>query len=211
MQSSPPYIVILTGGIASGKSTVADAFKELKIEVIDADRISHDIVKPGEAGAKRIQQVFGDYFFVEDGSLDRAKMRDLVFSDPLQRIKLESLLHPLIRQEIQHQIERTESDYVILDIPLYAENKAENKAHYVADRVLVVDVPESLQLSRLMQRDSLSENQAMQILKAQSSRAKRLELADDIIDNSGTMEQLSEAVKKLHNHYLRKSHRQSGT
>jgi len=205
MNSSTIYTVILTGGIASGKSAVAKCFSALGIDVVDADQIAREVVEPGKEGCKAIQSQFGDGIFLNNGSLDRKKLRALVFSDAAKRKQLEALLHPLIRAEMFQQISLAKSAYVIVDIPLYSENAK----HYQADKVLVVDIPESMQISRLMQRDSVSEIEANKIIKAQSSREKRLELADDIIDNTGTMEQLAEQVKSLHANYLRQSLRQS--
>jgi dephospho-CoA kinase len=204
MNTIPIYTVILTGGIASGKSAVADCFLELGIDVVDADKAARRVVEPGEKGWQAIHAHFGDDVFFEDGSLNRKKLRKLVFSDENKRQQLEALLHPLIREQMLLQIRQSESDYVVVDVPLYAENAK----HYQADKVLVVDIPESLQISRLIARDNITELDAKQILKVQSRREKRLELADDIVDNTGTMEQLAAQVEILHAKYLSQSLRQ---
>ncbi len=205
MNTTPIYTVILTGGIASGKSAAADCFLKLGIEVVDADKIARQVVEPEEKGWHAIRANFDPDIFQQDGRLDRKKMRTLVFADNTKRKQLESLLHPLIRQQMFQQIQSCQSAYVIVDVPLYTENSE----HYHADKILLVDIPEALQISRLMQRDEITDDAAKDIIAAQSSREKRLELADDIIDNTGSMEQLSEQVNKLHANYLRQSQRQS--
>ncbi len=201
VKSADIYTVILTGGIASGKSSAANSFRKLGVDIIDADKISHQIVEPKEKGWKAIKKSFGNDFFGKDGKLLRKKLGGLIFSDAEQREKLESLLHPLIRKEIQSQLKQSQSDYAILDIPLYSEHSD----NYQADRILVIDIPKSLQISRLVQRDEITKKEAHNILNAQTSRTKRLELADDIIDNTGTMKQLAEQVASLHAYYLRQS------
>ncbi len=199
--SNPTFTVILTGGIASGKSTVANLFKQHRITVIDADQISREVVEPGNAGWISIKEVFGNAFFNADDSLNRKALRKNIFSNPEQRKKLEDLLHPLIRTEITHQLSLADSAYVILDIPLYTENAS----HYGADRVLVVDLPKKEQIKRLIKRDEITKKDAKKILKVQAPRAKRLELADDIIDNTVTLKQLAQQVDDLHAKYLKLS------
>ena len=205
MNTTPIYTIILTGGIASGKSAVADCFSSLGIVVVDADLVAREVVEPGKEGYKAIQSQFGEDVFLNNGSLDRKKLRAVVFSDAEKRKQLEALLHPLIRTEMFVQISAAKSAYVVVDVPLYTENAM----HYQANRVLVIDIPKSLQVSRLISRDHISEIEVNKILEVQSSREKRLELADDIIDNTGTMEQLAEQVKCLHENYLSQSIRQS--
>lgn len=188
----------LTGGIASGKSTVAQLFAELGVPVIDADRIARRVVEPGSPGLQRVIVRFGAGFLAPDGTLDRRALRELIFKDSDAKRDLEGILHPLIRAEMQRQAEVTTGPYLILEIPLLAESGRPAGV----DRVLVVDAEEPDQIARLRARDGSSEQQACAILAAQASRAERLRLADDILDNSGRPADLRHGVERLHRRYL---------
>ncbi len=194
----PPYTVALTGGIASGKTLVSDAFASLGVPVIDTDVIAHQIVEPGQAALREIESEFGSDIIDNDGRLKRAALRSVIFSDPDKRKKLESILHPRIRQEVGNALAKVTFDYCILVVPLLAEKGA----YPDVNRVLVVDVEPETQLSRLMARDNSSRKQAGQALASQASRQQRLEIADDILDNSGSPEEAKSIVAQLNQKYL---------
>jgi dephospho-CoA kinase len=189
----------LTGGIASGKSTVAQRFMELGVSVIDADSASRDVVAPGTPGLRQIVERFGPRVIAETGELDRRALRDLIFIDPKARRDLETILHPLIRAHMEESAAAAEGPYVVMAIPLLVEGGPTDRV----DRVLVVDVDEALQLERVMARDGCSLEQARAILSAQASRPARLAAADDVILNSGTVTDLRQSVDRLHERYLR--------
>ncbi len=188
----------LTGGIGSGKSTVSDIFQSLGVPVIDSDLIAREVVQPGEPGLEGIIQHFGTGILQPDGSLDRQRLRNLVFDDETARKQLEQILHPLIRQRSQQQLATLNTPYAILAIPLLVETGLADSV----DRVLVVDCPESVQIERICSRDGINPDQAQAILAAQCSRKQRLEAADDIIDNNQSIDGLTQAVASLHQHYL---------
>lgn len=190
----------LTGGIASGKSTVAGRFRELGIPVIDADQSSRSVVAPGQPGLEAVVARFGEGLLTADGELDRRALRQLIFADPRKRRDLEAILHPLIRADMERRVLQTVGPYVILEIPLLVEAGG---ARDRVDRVLVVDANESAQLQRLMARDAESLEGAGAILAAQANRAARLKAADDVLMNSGTVTELRQAVDRLHQRYLR--------
>jgi dephospho-CoA kinase len=192
------FVIGLTGGIGSGKSTVADLFADLGIKVIDTDIIAREVVAPGQEALNAIISRFGKNILDQQGQLDRRQLRDRVFSEPEHKTWLNNLLHPLIRQQMLEQTRQATSSYCILAIPLLVENKLQT----LVDRVLVVDVSESTQLSRTVRRDNNSEQQVRNIMQAQASRQQRLALADDVIYNDGDPTELAPQVKKLHNHYL---------
>jgi dephospho-CoA kinase len=195
------FTVVLTGGIASGKTAVSDCFSRLGAPVIDTDVIARKIVEPGRPALSRILDEFGEEFLDSDGQLDRRRMRDAIFSDAEQKSRLEAILHPLIEKEVMRQIDQLAAPYCILVIPLYTES-----SHYFwNDRVLVVDVDEETQLERVMARDKINREQAQAILDAQINRTDRLALADDVLDNSGSLSELQDKVQALHNEYLRRS------
>ena len=199
MKSHPGiFTVVLTGGIASGKTAVSDCFARLGAAVIDTDVIARAIVEPGQPALLQISREFGPGFLDPEGRLDRRRMREAIFSEPALKSKLEAILHPLIATEVLQQIEQLDAPYCILVIPLYAESSA----YSWIDRVLVVDVSEDIQTERVMARDRISCEQAQSILNAQASRQARLALADDVIDNSGTLTELESRVKALHQKYL---------
>ena len=194
--------IVLTGGVASGKTAVSDCFARLGVPVIDTDLIAREVVEPGQPALDRIIEEFGDDFLDSEGQLDRQKMRQTIFSDPDQRARLESILHPPIAKEVKRRVAELDDPYCILVIPLYARSSA----YAWIDRVLVVDVEVEVQIERVMARDEISRNQAKSILSAQSSRKDRLALADDIIDNSGSLAGLQEKVLVLQRKYLKLAH-----
>ena len=193
------YTVALTGGIGSGKSTVADAFARLNVNVIDADIIARQVVEPGTPGLEAIVERFGAAILLADGSLDRRQLRERIFSQPAQKAWLNALLHPQIQQETRRQMRLATSPYVLWVVPLLVENQLWKKA----DRVLVVDVSTATQLSRTIARDGVSKTHAENILAAQATREARLAVADDIIDNNGSPDKLAGDVARLHQHYLK--------
>lgn len=195
---SVPLRIGLTGGIASGKSAVASRFAVLGIPVHDADVIARELVEPGQPALKRIVELLGPESLDARGRLDRRKMRERVFADPAARHQLESVLHPAVRAELARRSESTDGPYQLLVIPLLLENDL----RFLVDRVLVVDVPEEVQLERLIARDGLDELQARRMLAAQTNRQTRLAAADDVIVNTGTVVELEGAVRKLHEKYL---------
>jgi dephospho-CoA kinase len=192
------FRVVLTGGIASGKTAVANEFTQLGIVVIDTDQLSRDVVAPGTPGLSQISKEFGPSVIGEDGTLDRRKLRQLVFADTEKRRRLEAIVHPAVREELRRQSLLATSAYQIHAIPLFIEGGG--KGDY--DRVLVVDCPESLQIQRVMQRDQVDEMQARQVLAAQATRQQRLAIADDVISNNSDIESLRAQVLSLHDRYL---------
>lgn len=192
------YLVALTGGIGSGKSTVANAFAALGITVVDADIIARQVVEPGTPALAEIARHFGDGILHPDGSLHRARLRERIFAAPDEKQWLNALLHPLIQQETQRQIQQATSPYVLWVVPLLIENGLQARA----DRVLVIDVDRETQLARTTARDGVSRQQAENILAAQASREQRLACADDVIDNRGDPSTIEPRVAALHQHYL---------
>jgi len=194
-----PFIVALTGGIAAGKTLVSDAFRKLGVVVIDTDIIAHRIVEPGLPACLEIESAFGKKVLDKNGRLRRDYLRELIFTDPGARKKLESILHPKIRAKVSHAIACVKNDYCILVIPLLAERST----FPVIDRVLVVDVDSETQISRLMSRDKSTRRQAEQALAAQIGREQRLRIADDVLENSGTPEAIRIAVSELNMRYTK--------
>jgi dephospho-CoA kinase len=188
----------LTGGIASGKSTVAARFKELGIPVIDADDVARSVVAPGEPGLAQVIERFGSGVLAANGELDRRALRELIFADPTSRRDLEGILHPLIRADMERHESAATGPYAILAIPLLVEGASRGRV----DRILVVDVDEDVQLERLITRDGSTAEQARAIVLAQASRADRLAAADDVLTNEGTIADLRRAVDRLHQRYL---------
>jgi dephospho-CoA kinase len=188
----------LTGGIASGKSTVARRFSELGVPVIDADESSRSVVAPGQPGLSQVVKTFGSEVLNAKGALDRQALRDVIFADESRRRDLEAILHPLIRADMERQAASAIGPYLVLAIPLLVEGGATDRV----DRILVVDVDEAVQLERLMARDSQTLAQAGAILAAQANRASRLKAADDVLVNAGTVSELRQAVDRLHQRYL---------
>jgi dephospho-CoA kinase len=194
-----PFTVAITGGIASGKSVVEQRFKALGIPVCDADHAARVVVEPGTDGLAAIVIAFGDDVLDPRGRLDRPAMRQRVFADPTARKTLEAIVHPRVRQWMLEHAQRAEGPYVMLSIPLLAENIG----HYRwVDRIAVVDVAETVQIQRLMARDGIDETLAARILASQAPRAARLALADDVIDNTGPEAALDAQIAALHQRYL---------
>lgn len=194
----PDFVVGLTGGIASGKSMVSRMFSELGVPIIDTDVIAHELVEPNQPLLASIVSAFGKELLDAYGRLKRRKLRKLIFSSKKKRKKLEALMHPEIAAEARRRIRRVEDGYCMLVIPLLAESGG----YPGVDRVLVVDTDPETQLERLVKRDDVSKKQAKAALKAQVSRKERLAIADDVIENSGTPEQLQDKVEALHKRYL---------
>ena len=192
------YTVALTGGIGSGKSTVANAFADLGIQIIDADIIARQVVEPGKPALDAIAAHFGPELIAADGTLHRRLLRERIFADPQEKSWLSALLHPLIQQETRRQLQQATSAYVLWVVPLLVENGL----YHQANRVLVVDVTPETQLSRTMQRDDVTRAHVEQILAAQATREARLAVADDVIDNNGAPDSIMSDVARLHARYL---------
>ena len=193
------YTVALTGGIGSGKSTVADAFAQLGVNVVDADIIARQVVEPGSQALSAITARFGAEMLLADGSLNRRALRERIFASPADKEWLNGLLHPLIHQQTQREIAQATSRYVLWVVPLLVENQLYRKAN----RVLVVDVPVETQIARTTQRDGVSREHAEHILAAQATREARLAVADDVIDNNGAPGAIASDVARLHSAYLK--------
>jgi dephospho-CoA kinase len=191
-------VVGVTGGIGSGKTAATDHFASLGITVVDADLASRVIMEPGRPALAAVAERFGTDMLLDDGNLDRGRMRELVFRDPSQRQWLEQLTHPLIAEEIFAQLQAATSAFVILSSPLLLETAQKD----LCDCVVVVDVPESVQLERTMTRDENDEAQVRRIIAAQMPRQQRLALADHVLDNSGSLQELQSAVDALHGDLL---------
>ena len=188
----------LTGGIGCGKTTAANLFIELGIPVIDADVIAHTLVNKGQPALGQIEKTFGSTIINENGALNRKKLGEIVLSNPHKKKQLESILHPLVYDELQRQLELLDAPYAILCIPLLLET---NMQHLV-DRVLVIDCPVAVQFERIKRRDQLTDERIYSIIDAQVSRQHRLLSANDVIFNSGSASKLAEQIKKLHNLYI---------
>jgi dephospho-CoA kinase len=196
------FTVGLTGGIGSGKSTVANGFAEHDICIIDTDEIAHQLTAPTGAAMPAIKEAFGNGMQQADGALDRAAMRQLVFTDSHARTRLEAILHPMIRAECAGQLNRANSPYALLVVPLLIESEAYRTR---CNRILVVDCPPEIQLQRVIARSALSELEARRIMAAQTSRETRLAAASEVIDNSGDAATLQPRIDALHRHYLLES------
>lgn len=192
-------VVGLTGGIGSGKSAAADEFGRLGATVVDTDAIAHELTQPGGAALPDLRRLFGDDYVDARGAMDRAKMRELAFRDPAARRRLEGLLHPLIRAESERRIAAASGAYVVHVVPLLVESHDYRQR---VSRVLVVDCPEDVQITRVRQRSKLSDEEIQRIMRSQISRKERLAAADDVIDNSGTLDALHKQVRALHEMYL---------
>jgi len=195
-------VIGITGGIGSGKSTVADLLVARGAALVDTDRIAHVLTEPGGAAIGAIREAFGDGVIAADGRMDRAAMRALAFEDPAARRRLEAILHPMIRARTQQAIEAAARDgapYVLVAVPLLVES-GDWRGRY--DRVLVVDCPPEVQVARVVRRNGLPREQVEAILAAQASRAQRLAAADDVIDNSGAPDALAAQVERVHSAYL---------
>ncbi len=195
--SAKPFRVGLTGGIASGKTTVADTLAKLGAQVIDTDIIAREVVEPGQPALDEIRDAFGDDVFHPDDSLDRRALRKRVFADPEDRRRLEGILHPRIREATMAAAEYLDGAYQVIVVPLLTSSSLAEEM----DRILVVDCAEETQISRLLDRDAETEAQARRILAAQSSREERLAIADDIIRNDGSLAELEAATLRIHERY----------
>ena len=193
------FVVGMTGGIGSGKSTVADAFAALGVPVIDTDVIARELTAPGGVALAAIRARFGDAVMQADGALDRAAMRRRVFADADARHRLEAILHPAIRQQVEQRLARLNARYALLLIPLLVETRAYQD---VIKRILVVDCPEETQVARVMSRNGLTRDEVRAILAAQATRADRLAVADDVIPNTASIEDLRVEVARLNQRYL---------
>jgi dephospho-CoA kinase len=193
-----PFRVALTGGIASGKSTVARHFAALGVPVIDTDLIAREVVEPGEPALAEVVAAFGPGVIGADGRLDRRRLREIVFADATARRRLEAILHPAIRARMEAQSAAAGGPYQLLVIPLLAEGGRRDHV----DRVLVVDASEATQMERLVRRDGVTRAQAAAALAAQAGRAARLAMADEVIENAGSPEDLGARVMELHERYL---------
>ena len=203
----PSIVIAMTGGIAAGKSAVAKRFEALGVRVHDADVAAREVIEPGTAGLAAIVEAFGADVLDDSGRLDRRAMRQRVFADSSARQALEAIIHPRIRQWLRERALADRGPYCLLAIPLLAENIE----HYRwVDRVLLVDAPESVQMARLMARDGIDETLARKMLAQQASRAERLALADDVIENDGDETALDTAVAALHQRYLELARQERG-
>lgn len=192
------FVVGVTGGIGSGKTAATDVFQQLGIYVVDADEVAREVVEPGKPALQAIVAVFGEGILVDDGTLNRAKLRELIFSDDASKQQLNDIMFPAIRNALIQQLSDAKSDYVILSAPLLLENKLQK----YTNRVLVIDVPVAVQIERASKRDDVNEAQIKAIIASQIGREERLSLADDVLDNSQQIEQLAEKVHELHQKYL---------
>jgi len=193
------FVVGLTGGIGSGKSAAAEEFARLGATVVDADAIAHELTGPGGAAVPAIRSLFGDAYVDSTGAMDRDKVRALAFTDVDAKRRLEGLLHPMIRDESRKRIDAATGPYVVYVVPLLVESGDYRDR---VQRVLVVDCPEDAQVARVRRRSGLGDAQIRRIIAAQAPRAARLAAADDVIDNSTTLDALRQAVSRLHAQYL---------
>lgn len=195
-------LVALTGGVASGKTSVSDRLAAQGVPVVDTDLIARQVVAPGSPGLDRVVEAFGPDILDASGDLDRRALRERIFARPELRERLEAILHPLIETEARRQVAaHHQADYVVLVVPLLVESGLFTDA----DRVVVVDVPETVQIDRLLERDNVDHHQAESMLAAQASRSDRLAAATDVLDNSGSIEDLMQATDRLHGKLMRLS------
>lgn len=193
------YIIGLTGGIGSGKTTVSNIFAKLGIVIIDADVVAREVVEPGSAALAAIETHFGADYITQQGQLDRVKLRTRIFSNPVDKQWLNNLLHPLIRQEMVSQLAKARSEYCILVAPLLLENGL----HKLVNRVLVIDIDQPTQIARTIARDPSSSEEVQRIIASQMSRQERSSFADDIIDNNNTsLDEIHQQVMQLNQQYL---------
>lgn len=192
------FVVALTGGIGSGKSTITRLFRKPGVTIIDADEISRQVVQPGTIALKKIVEHFGKQILLADSSLDRAQLRTIIFNNTQQRLWLNQLLHPLINDETKKQINQVTMGYILWVVPLLFENELQ----YSVDRILVIDVDPELQVERICKRDNIDENLAKKMLSSQLLNNERLSYADDIIINNTNPETLISNVERLHEQYL---------
>ncbi|WP_029148455.1 dephospho-CoA kinase [Methylophilus sp. 5] len=191
-------VVAVTGGIGSGKTEVCNCFTALGVPVVDLDHIAHDMSAPNSSAMQGVRAHFGDSMFDANGQLNRAKLRELVFAEPDALDQLNQIMHPAIRQEAMQQIAQHADAYVVLAIPLLVESREDWQ---MIDHVLVVDCDEQMQLTRVVQRSQLSEGMAQAMIAAQSSREARLAIADTVIENDQTLDNLQEKVLEFHKNF----------
>lgn len=196
------FVVCVTGGIGCGKSAVAGMFARQGIVEVDTDRIAHELTGPGGAAIPALVEIFGSEILDRQGALDRAGMRRRAFAEPEYRRKLEGILHPLIRLRAEAACLEAQSPYVLLLIPLLVESIKAGSYRHNCRRVLAIDCDEGLQVARVMARSGLSEAEVRAIVATQASRQERLDIADDVISNDGTMAELEAKVGVLHQQYL---------
>jgi dephospho-CoA kinase len=189
----------LTGGIGAGKTEAANLFSDLGVPVIDADRIARELVKPGTPAYEEVVATFGKDIVSADGSLDRKQLRDLVFHDSKQRKRLEAILHPQVRQAIVREVQALSSSYCVIVVPLLIESGMQD----LVDRVLVVSAPRDTRARRVMRRDAIGADQAQSIMDAQADDALRLGEANDVLNNTGNLEELRQSILDLHHRYER--------
>ncbi len=201
-----PYVVGLTGGIGSGKSAAADEFGRLGATIVDTDAIAHELTRPGGGAIEHVRRAFGNEAIAADGSMDRKRIRDLVFADRDAKARLEGILHPMIREDSQRRIAGAAGPYAVLVVPLLVESAGYRDR---VQRVLVVDCSEAMQVERVGRRSGLSEAEVRRIIAAQVPRQKRLAAADDVIDNSSTFAALQQQILVLHDRYLEAARRGS--
>lgn len=193
------YVVGLTGGIGSGKSAAADCFREHGVVIVDADAVAHELTSSGGEAMAAIAEAFGTAVVTSEGALDRAAMRKLVFAEPEARKRLEQILHPRIRRICDERCATATSPYVLLVVPLLVESGLHKQR---CQRLVVVDCPEEVQISRVMARNGMSRAEVERIMATQASRGERLAAADDVIDNSGSAAALAPQISILHARYL---------
>lgn len=192
------YSVAITGGIGSGKSTISKLFGDLDVPVIDADIISKEIMQPSHSIFKKVIKTFGSHILTKTGSLDRNKLKNIIFNDKDKRSKLESILHPAIYSEIDKRLINITQAYSIVVVPLLIDNMKMNDF----DRVLLVTIPEDLQIERIIKRDRISVQQAKKIIASQEKNKTRIKYADDIIDDTVKLDELLIIINSLHRKYL---------
>ena len=192
------FVVGITGGIGCGKTAVTDYLAEKGIVIADADQASRVVVEPGQPALQEIAEHFGGHLIQDDGNLNRRALRDIVFKNSEERQWLEKLLHPLINQQLRKELQQATSPYVVLVSPLLFETRQ----HAMADRVLVIDVTEEVQIERAMARDKISREQAEAIVRSQAGREERRAKADDLVDNSRSLQHLYQQLDTLHQNYL---------
>ena len=188
----------LTGGVASGKSTAAEAFRALAVPLLNADRVAREVVARGTPALKQLREKFGAGFLTADGELDRPKMRQHVFAHAEARRALERITHPAIRERMTAWRDAQKAPYCVLDVPILIESGMDA----LVDRILVIDAEEELQVARLRDRDRIGDSLARQMLAAQATREQRLARAHDVVTNGGTVAQLCACIGRLHAHYL---------
>ncbi|MAX55327.1 MAG: dephospho-CoA kinase [Alcanivoracaceae bacterium] len=192
------FVVGLTGGIGSGKTAATDYLAQLGITIVDADLASRVVVEPGQPALRAIAERFGNHVIAKDGALDRRALREIVFADPDALKALEGITHPAIGQELRNQIAASKSPYTVLVSPLLFETSQKD----LVQRTLVIDAPAELQVKRTMARDQVPEEQVAAIMKAQLERTQRLDQADDVVENHGSLQRLHDQLDVLHKLYL---------